>query len=90
MVRNSTLTRLRHPLPELEGKESSHPEPVTETQYKKSHLLHFIKGGKTESLPCKGGGTDVPEGLLTKKKAAFGIYIAVYTKLKNTVNNYLH
>ena len=63
VVRNSTLTRLRHPLPEVEGKESSHPEQVTETQYKKSHLLHFIKGGKTESLPCKGGGTKVPEGL---------------------------
>ena len=71
VVRNSTLTRLRHPLPEVEGKESSHPEQVTETQYKKSHLLHFIKGGKTESLPCKGGGTNVPEGLLTKKKTAF-------------------
>ena len=71
VVRNSTLTRLRHPLPEVEGKESSHPEQVTETQYKKSPLLHFIKGGKTESLPCKGGGTNVPEGLFKRRKVAF-------------------
>ncbi len=71
VVRYSTLTCLRHPLPELEGKESSHPEPVTETQYKKSPLPPFRKRGLRLCLPCKGGGTKVPEGLFKRRKVAF-------------------
>ena len=80
VVRYSTLTRIAkftkfikqfNPLPELEGKESSHPEPVTETQYKKSPLPPFRKRGLRLCLPCKGGGTKVPEGLLKRRKVAF-------------------
>ena len=79
-LRKFTLSRIAkftkfikqfNPLTKREGKESSHPELVSGTQYKKSPLPPFRKRGLRLCLPCKGGGTNVPEGLLTKKKAAF-------------------
>ena len=79
-LRKFTLTRIAkftkfikqfNPLTKREGKESSHPELVTETQYKKSPLPPFRKRGLRLCLPCKGGGTKVPEGLFKRRKVAF-------------------
>ena len=72
-LRKFTLTRLRHFLPEVEIKESCHPEQDSGTQVVLTPHPSPLPQGARESKASlgKGGGTKVPEGLRTKKKAAF-------------------
>ena len=71
-LRKFTLTRLRHFLPEVEIKESCHPEQDSGTQVVLTPHPSPLPQGARESKASlgKGGGTEVPEGF-KKRKAAF-------------------
>ena len=81
-LRKFTLTRIAkftkfikqfNPLTKREGKESCHPEFVSGTYTVLTpHPSPLpLRVMENQASISKGGGTEVPEGLLTKKKAAF-------------------